>query len=84
MYGVETALTTFTCMYDAMLWDPELVSFEQKTVLVGGLYGGYFALGKFWAFFLFLIPAFLLLCLIFLFPSCHEEIQLIWESQRSC
>ncbi|KAI1113856.1 transmembrane protein 6/97 [Nemania sp. NC0429] len=44
VYGLETALTTFTCMYDAALWDPAVVSFEQKTVLVGGLYGGYFAL----------------------------------------
>ncbi|GAP84731.1 putative integral membrane protein [Rosellinia necatrix] len=44
VYGLETALTTFTCMYDAALWDPAVVSFEQKVVLVGGLYGGYFAL----------------------------------------
>lgn len=47
VYGFETAITTFTCMYDAALWDPAVVSFEQKTVLIGGLYGGYFALGEF-------------------------------------
>ncbi|KAI0100925.1 transmembrane protein 6/97 [Nemania sp. FL0031] len=44
VYGVETALTTLTCMYDAALWDPAVVTTEQKTVLIGGLYGGYFAL----------------------------------------
>lgn len=50
VYGLETALTTFTCMYDAALWDPAVVSFEQKTVLIGGLYGGYFALGEYFFF----------------------------------
>ncbi|KAI1817439.1 transmembrane protein 6/97 [Poronia punctata] len=44
VYGVETALTTLTCMYEAALWDGDVVSFEQKVVLIGGLYGGYFAL----------------------------------------
>ncbi|KAI0411022.1 transmembrane protein 6/97 [Xylaria grammica] len=44
VYGLQTAITTLTCMYEAALWDPAVVSFEQKTVLVGGLYGGYFAL----------------------------------------
>ncbi|KAI8628318.1 transmembrane protein 6/97 [Xylariaceae sp. FL1651] len=44
VYGLETALTTATCMYDAVLWDPAVVTAAQKTVLVGGLYGGYFAL----------------------------------------
>ncbi|KAJ8125447.1 hypothetical protein O1611_g8192 [Lasiodiplodia mahajangana] len=44
VYGVETALTTLTCMYDAALWDPAVVTAAQKTVLIGGLYGGYFAL----------------------------------------
>ncbi|KAI1326113.1 transmembrane protein 6/97 [Xylariaceae sp. FL0255] len=43
VYGLETALTTATCMYDAVLWDPAVVTFDQKLVLVGGLYGGYFA-----------------------------------------
>ncbi|KAI0905862.1 transmembrane protein 6/97 [Ustulina deusta] len=44
VYGLQTAVTTLTCMYEAALWDPAVVSFEQKTVLIGGLYGGYFAL----------------------------------------
>lgn len=47
VYGVETALTTLTCMYDAALWDPAVVTAAQKRVLIGGLYGGYFALGEF-------------------------------------
>ncbi|KAI1299038.1 transmembrane protein 6/97 [Xylaria venustula] len=45
VYGFQTALTTITCMYEAALWDSEVVSFEQKVTVVGGLYGGYFALG---------------------------------------
>ncbi|KAI1119337.1 hypothetical protein F5Y14DRAFT_457653 [Nemania sp. NC0429] len=44
VYGLETAFITFTCIYDAALWDPAVVSFKQKTVLIGRLYGGYFAL----------------------------------------
>ncbi|KAI1083384.1 transmembrane protein 6/97 [Whalleya microplaca] len=44
VYGAETALTTATCMYEIFLWDPVLVSAQQKTVLLGGLYGGYLAL----------------------------------------
>ncbi|TGJ77138.1 hypothetical protein E0Z10_g10740 [Xylaria hypoxylon] len=44
VYGFQTAITTLTCMYEAALWDPAVVSVQQKTVLVGGLYGGYFAL----------------------------------------
>lgn len=47
VYGVETALTTATCMYEAFLWDPAVVTAEQKVVLLGGLYGGYLAVGKF-------------------------------------
>ncbi|KAI1764490.1 transmembrane protein 6/97 [Hypoxylon sp. FL1150] len=43
VYGVETALTTATCMYEAFLWDPAVVTAEQKVVLLGGLYGGYLA-----------------------------------------
>ncbi|KAI1208496.1 transmembrane protein 6/97 [Annulohypoxylon truncatum] len=44
VYGIETALTTAACMYEAFLWDPAVVTAEQKVVLLGGLYGGYFAL----------------------------------------
>ncbi|KAI0459485.1 transmembrane protein 6/97 [Xylaria acuta] len=44
VYGVETALTTLTCMYDIFLWDPAVVTAAQKSVLLGGLYGGYLAL----------------------------------------
>ena len=47
VYGLETALTTATCMYEVYLWDPALVSPRQKVVLLGGLYGGYLALGEF-------------------------------------
>lgn len=46
VYGVETALTTATCMYEAYLWDAAVVSAEQKVVLLAGLYGGYLAVGK--------------------------------------
>ncbi|KAI0438753.1 transmembrane protein 6/97 [Xylaria telfairii] len=44
VYGVETAVTTATCMYDIFLWDPVVVTDAQKMVLLGGLYGGYLAL----------------------------------------
>ncbi|KAI1382705.1 transmembrane protein 6/97 [Hypoxylon trugodes] len=43
VYGIETALTTGTCMYEAFLWDPLVVTAQQKVVLLGGLYGGYLA-----------------------------------------
>ncbi|KAI0888545.1 transmembrane protein 6/97 [Annulohypoxylon maeteangense] len=43
VYGIETALTTATCMYEAFLWDSAVVTAEQKMVLLGGLYGGYLA-----------------------------------------
>jgi hypothetical protein len=54
VYGLETALTTLTCMYEAALWDPAVVTLAQKKVLIGGLYGGYFALGEFFLLFLLL------------------------------
>ncbi|RYP32556.1 hypothetical protein DL767_005168 [Monosporascus sp. MG133] len=44
VYGLQTALTTATCMYEAWLWDPAIVTPRQKLVLLGGLYGGYLAL----------------------------------------
>ncbi|KAI1277929.1 transmembrane protein 6/97 [Xylaria sp. FL0933] len=44
VYGLQTALTTLTCVWEAALWDPEIVTFEQKKVVIGGLYGGYLAL----------------------------------------
>ncbi|KAI1420952.1 transmembrane protein 6/97 [Xylaria sp. FL1777] len=44
VYGLETALTTLTCIYEAAFWDPAVVTLEQKAVIMGGLYGGYFAL----------------------------------------
>ncbi|KAI0831028.1 transmembrane protein 6/97 [Hypoxylon sp. FL0890] len=44
VYGIETALTTATCMYEAFLWDPAVVTAQQKLVLLGGLYGGYLAI----------------------------------------
>lgn len=50
VYGLQTALTTATCMYEAYLWDPTVVSAEQKLVLLGGLYGGYLALGEYFLF----------------------------------
>lgn len=46
VYGVETVLTTATCMREIYLWDAALVTAEQKGVLLGGFYGGYLALGK--------------------------------------
>jgi len=55
VYGVETALTTVTCMYEAALWDPAVVTLDQKVVLIGGLYGGYFALGGSSVFFDFVL-----------------------------
>ncbi|KAK9422504.1 putative Transmembrane protein 6/97 [Seiridium unicorne] len=44
VYGVETVLTTATCMWEAWLWDEKLVNLNEKVVLLGGLYGAYFAL----------------------------------------
>ncbi|KAI2623702.1 transmembrane protein 6/97 [Xylaria nigripes] len=44
VYGIETILTTLTCIYDAVHWDPAVVTLEQKKVLIGGMYGGYLAL----------------------------------------
>ncbi|KAK7752002.1 hypothetical protein SLS62_005964 [Diatrype stigma] len=43
VYGIQTVLTTATCMYEAWLWDPAVVSADQKLVLLGGFYGGYLA-----------------------------------------
>lgn len=43
VYGLETALTTLTCMWEAAGWDDALVAPAEKRVLIGGLYGGYFA-----------------------------------------
>ncbi|KAI1098737.1 transmembrane protein 6/97 [Jackrogersella minutella] len=43
VYGIETTLTTATCMYEAFLWDPAIVTTQQKVVLLGGFYGGYLA-----------------------------------------
>ncbi|ETS82931.1 hypothetical protein PFICI_04807 [Pestalotiopsis fici W106-1] len=44
VYGIETVLTTGICMYEAWLWDEALISLSEKAVLLGGLYGSYFAL----------------------------------------
>ncbi|KAH6660489.1 transmembrane protein 6/97 [Truncatella angustata] len=44
VYGVETVLTTATCMWEAWQWDEKLVSLSEKTTLLGGLYGAYLAL----------------------------------------
>ncbi|KAI0132899.1 transmembrane protein 6/97 [Xylariales sp. AK1849] len=41
VYGVETAVTTATCMWEAWLWDEKLITLAEKGVLLGGLYGGY-------------------------------------------
>ncbi|KAI8956847.1 transmembrane protein 6/97 [Daldinia sp. FL1419] len=43
VYGIETVLTTATCMYEAFLWDHAVVTAEQKIILLCGLYGGYLA-----------------------------------------
>ncbi|KAK7956466.1 uncharacterized protein PG986_005688 [Apiospora aurea] len=43
LYGVETALTTATCMWEAYGWSEELVTGAEKVTLIGGLYGSYFA-----------------------------------------
>ena len=75
VYGIETALTTATCMYEAYLWDPALVSARQKVVLLGGLYGGYLALGK-----LLLLstlpvgfPAAISRCLVYLYCFANQK-----------
>ncbi|KAH8680828.1 transmembrane protein 6/97 [Xylariales sp. PMI_506] len=44
IYGVETVLTTATCIWEAWLWDENLVSLSEKAVLLGGMYGSYLAL----------------------------------------
>lgn len=46
LYGVETALTTATCMWEAYGWSEELITGAEKVTLIGGLYGGYLAVGK--------------------------------------
>ncbi|KAK8127880.1 membrane protein [Apiospora sp. TS-2023a] len=43
LYGVETALTTATCMWEAYGWSEELITGAEKVTLIGGLYGGYLA-----------------------------------------
>ena len=71
VYGLETALTTATCMYEAYLWDPALVSARQKVVLLCGLYGGSLALGEF-IYTLLLHLSYLWSCagcFVFCFPS---------------
>ena len=55
-YGLETALTTLTCMWEAAGWDDALVAPAEKRVLIGGLYGGYFAVGQSFPVFSFLCP----------------------------
>ncbi|KAK8105600.1 integral membrane protein-like protein [Apiospora kogelbergensis] len=42
LYGVETALTTVTCMWEAYGWDEALITGAEKVTLIGGLYGSYF------------------------------------------
>ncbi|KAI1874932.1 uncharacterized protein JN550_002361 [Neoarthrinium moseri] len=44
VYGLETVITTATCMWEAWLWDEALITLKEKAVLLGGLYGAYFAL----------------------------------------
>jgi len=46
-YGLETVLTTATCMYEAYSWDAALVTREQRVMLLGVLYGSYLAIGEF-------------------------------------
>lgn len=46
LYGVETVLTTATCMWEAYGWSEELITSAEKVTLIGGLYGGYLAVGK--------------------------------------
>ncbi|KAK8080275.1 hypothetical protein PG997_008093 [Apiospora hydei] len=36
LYGVETALTTATCMWEAYGWSEELVTGAEKVTLIGG------------------------------------------------
>jgi hypothetical protein len=49
VYGLETVLTTGTCMWEAWLWDEKLISLGEKMVLLGGLYGAYLAIGMFFS-----------------------------------
>ncbi|KAI1399787.1 transmembrane protein 6/97 [Hypoxylon fuscum] len=44
VYGMETAMTTATCMYEIYVWDSAVVTADQKMVLLGGLYGSYLAI----------------------------------------
>lgn len=44
VYGLETVLTTGTCMWEAWLWDEKLINLSEKMVLLGGLYGAYLAI----------------------------------------
>jgi hypothetical protein len=47
VYGLETVISTGTCMWEAWLWDEKLASLGEKAVLLGGLYGAYLALGEY-------------------------------------
>jgi hypothetical protein len=44
VYGVVTALTTLTCIFDVFHWDPKVYSPEQKNMFVYTIYGPWFVI----------------------------------------
>lgn len=50
VFGLETSLTTLVCMVEMLGWE-ELSVKQRGLEGLGGMYGGYLALGKFFVFF---------------------------------
>lgn len=46
VFGLETSMSTLVCMAEMLSWE-ELSSVQRGVQGLGGMYGGYLALGKF-------------------------------------
>lgn len=46
VFAVECALTTLTCIYDTLHWDPAVYSQAQKNVFIFNLYGPWVVMRK--------------------------------------
>ena len=88
-YGLQTAVTTATCIYEVLGWQDETVTTaRQKAVLVGGLYGPYFILRELvsWTSFRSLTPELLLKtenlesCGFVIFGSLDNVFRHVWAS----
>ncbi|GKT61819.1 integral membrane protein [Colletotrichum tofieldiae] len=47
VFTVECAMTTLTCIYDTLHWDPAVYSQAQKSVFIFNLYGPWVLIRKF-------------------------------------